>query len=100
MGLGVAKADEHPFAKELFDIPPKTGDHLGASLHIGPEHIAEVFGIQSPRERRRLHQVAKHYRELAPLWGWSVAPGSSRGTRRARHRRQSTLRRWLDRARR
>ena len=67
VGLRIAKADERPITQELGDIASIAGHHCGTGLQIGLEHGAVVFGVQLAGERRRVHEVAKQQRDLAPL---------------------------------
>ena len=71
---GVAEVDQEPIAEVLGDMPLEAGDHLGADLLIGTDHLTEVFGIKLPGQHRGVHQVTKQHGELAAL-GVSATQG-------------------------
>jgi hypothetical protein len=67
MGLRIAKVDQQSIAEILGNMPVKAGDHLGAGLVIGLDHLTVVFRIELTREACGLHQVTKQDGQLAPF---------------------------------
>ena len=49
---GVAEVDEQAIAQILGDMPLKAGDHLGAGVLIGADHLTEVFRVELTGEHR------------------------------------------------
>jgi len=62
---------------------------------VGPDHLTQFLGIEARRQRRRIGEVAKEDRELAPL-GFDACVGRNRRFRRRRRGRRSVAER-LDR---
>ena len=61
----VAEVDQQAVAEILRDMPVKAGDHLGASLLIGPHHLTQLFRVELAGEHGRVHQVTEQHGELA-----------------------------------
>ena len=71
VGAGVAKVDEKAIAEILRNMPLIALNDLGCCLLICPYHLAQVFGVEFPREFRGADQIAEHDRELAAIGVWN-----------------------------
>jgi hypothetical protein len=98
VGQRVPEVDEQAIPKILGDMALKAGDHLGARLLIGPHHVAEVFGVETTGQRRRLDEVTEQHGELTAFrlrgrrCGWGNRSLERVGIRRAE--RLCRLERW------
>ena len=57
--LRVAEVHEHAVSEELGDVPFVAADDLRAEKLKVLQEVAEVLGIEPPRERRRVDDVAE-----------------------------------------
>ena len=65
MRQGIAKIDHEATLEVLGQIAVIPVNHRGTALLVGPHHLAQVFWVQVPRQRRRIDQLAAQHRELA-----------------------------------
>ena len=65
----VAEISEHSVAHVLGDIPVEAPDAIGDGAMVCSDDLAQILGVEPYRQGRRAHEVAEHYRELAPLGG-------------------------------
>ena len=77
VGHWIAKVDQQPIAQILRNVSFIAADHLGTNLLIGAHHLAQLFGVESLRERGRAHQVTEYHRQLTalslgPIRVWSL----------------------------
>src|SRR5262249_52706140 len=63
----IAKIGENAVAHILCDKSIEPGHSLGDGTVISADNFAQIFGVEARREFGRAHQIAEHYRELAPL---------------------------------
>jgi hypothetical protein len=71
--VGVPEGDEQAIAEILRDMPVNAGDHFGAGVLIGPDHLAPLFGVELTRQHRGIDEVTEQHRELAAFrlrWPW------------------------------
>ena len=52
-------------AHVIGDKAVEAGDRIGDAAMIGADDLAQVFGVQARRERRRADQIAEQHAELA-----------------------------------
>jgi hypothetical protein len=64
MRLRVAKVHQNPIPYVLGDKAVEAGDRIGDAAMIQADDLAQVFGIQARRERRRADQIAEQHGEL------------------------------------
>jgi len=67
MGLRVAEIDQHCVADGLADKAIEAGDDFDDGTVIRGDNLAQIFGIEPRRQRRRADEVADHHRQLPPL---------------------------------
>ena len=75
VGQGVAKIDQQSIAEILRDMALKTLDHCRAGRLISAHHLAQLFRVKTRRQCRRVDQVTKQHRQLAPFGLWRHTPG-------------------------
>src|SRR5262249_25454440 len=68
--LRIAKVDQQPIPQVLGNMPLIAGDDLRTGPLVRPHHVPQVFRIELAGQARRLHQVTKQHRELAPFGVW------------------------------
>jgi hypothetical protein len=64
----VTEIDQHAVAHVFRDKAIEPGDHLGDPAVICGDDLAQILGVEPPRQRGRADQVAKHHRKL-PAFG-------------------------------
>jgi len=69
VGARKAEINEHTVAHVFGDEPVEAAHRRRNAAVIGADHLAQFFGIEPRRQRRRTDQVAEHHRQLAPLRG-------------------------------
>ncbi len=74
--LRIAEVDKQPIAHVLRDKVVEAGDRFGDAAVIGADHLPQILGIETRRERRRADQIAEHHRQLAPFRGLFARPRS------------------------
>jgi hypothetical protein len=62
-----AEVDHQPVAEVLRDMPALARDDLAAGALVALHQRAQVFGVQTLRQRGGADQVAEHHGDLAPL---------------------------------
>ena len=67
VGHRIAEVDQEPVAEVLRDVAAEGPDGLGALRLVGAHELAEVFRIQTLRERGGRHEIAEEHRELPAL---------------------------------
>jgi hypothetical protein len=67
MGTRIAEIDQDAVAHIFRDKAVVAPDRGTAPALIRRDDIAQIFRIHPSRERRRPHQIAKHYGQLATL---------------------------------
>jgi hypothetical protein len=63
--LRTAKVDQQAIAQVLRHMPGKALDNVHTSGLVGLNHLAEVFGIEPPRQVGGVGEVTEQHRELA-----------------------------------
>jgi hypothetical protein len=61
----ITEVDEQAVAQILRNMPLKAGNHLGAGVLIGQDHLTPVFRVELAGEHGRVHQVTEQDGELA-----------------------------------
>ena len=64
----VAEIGEHAVAHILGDKPVEASDDIGDDAMICGGDLAQIFRIESRRERCRADEIAEHHRQL-PAFG-------------------------------
>jgi hypothetical protein len=67
VGFRISEIDQNPVAHVFRDEAVEGADHFGGALMIGGDDLAQVFRIESRRQRRRADQIAEHHGELPPF---------------------------------
>ncbi len=67
LGTRVAEVHHHAVALPGRGVPAVALDRGLDALLVGPDHRAQVLGVEALRERRRLDEVARHRRDLSPF---------------------------------
>ena len=67
MRLGITEIDQHPVTHILRDKAGEAGHGVGDAAVIHADQLAQILGIEAPRQRCRAHQIAKHHGQLPPL---------------------------------
>jgi hypothetical protein len=67
----VAEVDQNSVAHVFGDKTIEPGDRISNSPVVCSDDLAQILGIEPPRERGRTDQVAEHHRQLSPFGiGW------------------------------
>src|SRR5260363_70501 len=77
MRIRVAEIDENAISDVAGDEPLITSQHGDTSLAVGGDDVADIFGIEPFRKRRRPHEVAEHHGQLPPFSAGRDAGGST-----------------------
>jgi hypothetical protein len=81
--MGIAEIREHAVAHVLRDKAAVALDRFGAAAMISADDPPQFLGVEPNRQRRGAHEIAEHYRELAPLGEMlRLRVGRGRGLRR------------------
>jgi len=64
MCLGIPKVDQETIPEQLGNMSIVALDNVGTHPLIRTYHVPVVFGIELAGEFGRVHQIAKHDREL------------------------------------
>src|SRR2546421_3145249 len=72
---GITKVDQQPIAEVLGDMPLKTLDDGGAGLLISSHYLAQLFRVQTRRQRCRVDQITEQHSQLAPFGLRCLTPG-------------------------
>ena len=67
VGARKAEINQHAVAHVFRDETVEAANHLGHAAVIGADHLAQLFGIEPRRQRRRADEVAEHHRQLPPF---------------------------------
>ncbi len=67
MRLRPAEIGKHPVTQELRDVTPVARHRPSHRVLVTPHHIAQVLGIEFPRQLGRSDQIAEHHRDLPAL---------------------------------
>ena len=67
VGLRPPEIGHHPIAEILADMTAISGYRFGSSAMIGADHLTPFLGIELSRDARRVHEIAKQHRQMAPL---------------------------------
>ncbi len=77
----VAEIDQQAVSHVARDVAVERLDRRAAGPLEGADHLAQVFGVHAPRERRRPHEITEHDSQL-PAFGLprcrACRPGSAR----------------------
>jgi hypothetical protein len=64
-GDRIAEVHEQTIAEVLGDVAVELADHGVTDPLIGPDHVAQLLGIEPRGQLSRADEVAEHHRELA-----------------------------------
>ena len=65
----VAEQRHQPVAELLGDMPAHLRHRRRGGIEIGADEIAPFLGVEPRGDAGRIHQIAEHHREIAPLTG-------------------------------
>jgi len=65
----IAEQRHQPVAELLGDMPAHLRHRRRGSIEIGADEIAPFLGVEPRGDAGRIHQIAEHHGEIAPLTG-------------------------------